>query len=260
MHTTIDHDIVQMLVNAGPTLPHEVRERIVSRGARAVPTLLALARGEMEREGSHSRWPWLHAVELLGDIKDPATIEPLLEILIAEPLYYTERNQLVSALAATGERVLEPALRVHASSEGAGADVAMLLARLGVRDERIFAILLDHLQRDLQRGAGLLADYGDPRAVEHLHQAFDAYQPWEPRSAESVLFSIETALQRLGSDITAEQRQKYVDIVAAREQRRALAHEREKQTEKDRKLAQQKQRTQSRKRRKQQRASRKKNR
>lgn len=261
MHTTIDHDIVQMLVNAGTTLPHEVRDRIVSRGERAVPTLLAMARDEIEHEGSGSLWPRLHAIDVLGDIKDPATIEPLLELLTDGPyLYKMARKQLVATLAAMGEQVLEPALRAHATNEDAEPDVAMLLARLGIRDERIFAILLRHLQHDPESGARFLADYGDPRAVERLHEAFDRYRPAEQRGAEIVLFSIETALQRLGSDITDEQRHRYQEMEEAREMRRALAHQRGKQTEKERKLSHKKQRTHGKKRRQQQKASRKKNR
>jgi hypothetical protein len=274
MHTTIDHDIVQTLVNAGSALPHEVRDRIVSRGARAVPTLLAVARGEVRelRSGTagerlRSLWPWMHAVALLGDIQDPAIIEPLLEILVAVPwrdadgepmLILSER--VVAALNSMGEQVLEPALRVLAKDPDAELNLAELLARLGVRDERILPILVRCLQYEPMEGARLLADYGDPRAVAHLHEFFDRYRPVEHPGAESVLFAIETAIQRLGSDITAEQRRKYQEIEAAREQRRALAHERERQVEKERKLAQKKQRAQGKKRRNQQKASRKKNR
>lgn len=275
METNIDHELVHKLTDAGASIAHEVRDRIVSQGKRAVPTLLAVVRDELGLDHLESRRPWLHAVTLLGDIKDPDTIEPLLEVLVAKPLFYSEREPLLEALAAMGEPVLEPALRAHAAVV-AGAVVesplhparylATLLARLGARDERVFVILQGELSQNVEHGAQLLADYGDPRAVELLHQAFDRYDRYElgagepRRGIEMELFAIETALSRLGSELSAEQRSIYRQIETARLQHRAQAHEREKQIRKQHKQAQQKQRASNRKKSKQQRNSRKKNR
>jgi hypothetical protein len=272
METNIDNDLVHKLTDAGATIPNEVRDRIVSQGKRAVPTLLAVVRDELGLDRMESRRPWLHAVTLLGDIKDPDTIEPLLEVLVERPLFYSEREPLVEALAGMGEPALEPALRAHAAvAPGAAPESALhparflttLLARLGVRDERVLAILIAELSRNPEHGAPLLADYGDPRAVEPLHQAFDRVElgAGEPRRGiEMELFAIETALSRLGSELTAEQRGKYRQIEDARIQLRALAHQREKQVRKQHKVAQQKQRANNRKKSKQQKSSRKKNR
>lgn len=52
--------------------------------------------------------------------------------------------------------------------EDSAGEVAFLLAGLQIRDERIFAILLERLEFDMEDGAMLLGLYGDPAGIPHL--------------------------------------------------------------------------------------------
>lgn len=144
----------------------------------------------------------------------------------------------------------------------------MLVARLGVRDERVLPVLFEHLGRDPASAAICLADYGDPRAIAPLHQAFaafDASSAWPGVRPERALFAIESSLQRLGASLTAEERDKYRQLAeaeaaaAAREERARVARARTEATRAERATSR-RERDRSKKKRKSQRASRKKNR
>ena len=48
------------------------------------------------------------------------------------------------------------------------------MSQWGLHDERLYAALLDTLQRTPELGANYLVDYGDVRALAVLAQTFDA--------------------------------------------------------------------------------------
>jgi HEAT repeat protein len=54
--------------------------------------------------------------------------------------------------------------------EEASSEVAFLLAGLGLRDERILAIILERLEFDMEDGAMLLGLYGDPAGIPALEK------------------------------------------------------------------------------------------
>lgn len=265
----LDSDIVRLLVQAGDALSYEVRDRIISQRRAAVPTLAAIAQGRVGERVD----PWglekarLHAVDLLRDMADPEAVEPLLGVLARTPATEPLHDVLVFTLSALGKPVLEPALALYTQSTDPGTRTAigMITARLGVRDERIFSLLVEHLAHQPMAGALYLADYGDPRAIEHLHRAFDQYEiqntdPATPHEAN--LFAIESALKRLGSDLTPEERRKYDEARAATRASLTPDTSARTRTEATRAARQagKKQRVRSKKKRKQERTSRKKNR
>lgn len=83
-----------------------------------------------------------------------------------------------SALECFGPPVLEPALAAcaAATSEDERSSLAGLLVDLGVRDDRILALLVGVLERDPLDGACLLKEYGDLAALPHLHAALDGWR------------------------------------------------------------------------------------
>jgi hypothetical protein len=87
-----------------------------------------------------------------------------------------------------------------------------VLAKLGVREERIYQLLVEALQRDLMDGipAMHLADYGDPRALPILSRALDLYEfsTSETMMANHAIIELEDAIRRLGGTLSPEQQEK----------------------------------------------------
>lgn len=54
--------------------------------------------------------------------------------------------------------------------EESSSEVAFLLAGLGLKDDRIFAIILERLEFDMEDGVMLLGLYGDPAGIPHLEK------------------------------------------------------------------------------------------
>lgn len=95
--------------------------------------------------------------------------------------------------------------------------VIAVLAELGVRDDRVLALLLGQLRADPSRGASNLATYGDPKALEHLVRAFDAFE-LEGRTsplANHALVELRDAIEHLGGALTRAQEAKYTKGMAA---------------------------------------------
>ena len=167
----------------------------------------------------------IHAATILGVLEAGEAIEPMLRVLARcdpmEVLYST----LVHALESLGARVLEPALAAHASaeSEDQRGAIANVLSGLGARDDRILPILLRMLEDDVELGAGLLAEYGDPAALPHLSAALDGCE----LDARGGLFGnqevieLEAAIEELGGALTKEQKGKVRAVEAARDVARA---------------------------------------
>jgi hypothetical protein len=87
--------------------------------------------------------------------------------------------------------------------------VASVLARVGLRDDRILDLLLAQLRR-APAFAGNLAEYGDPRALPSLLEALDALELDESGNlfANQTLIEIRCAIEELGGTLTAEQQLK----------------------------------------------------
>jgi hypothetical protein len=111
-----------------------------------------------------------------------------------------------------GAAALEPVLRAHAAASDPfhSRDLESILCCLGVRDERIFTILLGALERAPADAAVCLALYGDERAVEPLRRAFDRPDlddlSW---SIGDVVGEIRAAITKLGGSLTEEQERRY---------------------------------------------------
>ena len=74
-------------------------------------------------------------------------------------------------------------------------------------DERIYAALLDTLQRTPELGANYLVDYGDTRALAVLAQTFEALpiRAGDNPLANRVFIELRCAIEDLGGHLTAAQ-------------------------------------------------------
>ena len=173
----------------------------------------------------------VHAVWLLSELRADAAIEPMLAVL-AETEWETRlHDAIVMALPKMGVAVLEPALRSYAEHDlgDARESLASILAALDVRDDRILAILREQLALDPQLGASDLARYGDPRALDDLVRAFDAYHVFDTDHpfGHQALIDIVDAIEELGGTLTPAQARTYARAMEPYERwRRRRAAER----------------------------------
>jgi len=90
-----------------------------------------------------------------------AAIGPTLRALAETAPLDMLRDAILASLPKIGEPVIEPALRAYAEADDRAfrVSVGSILARIGVLDDRIFAVLLEMLEISPSR-AGDLAQYG----------------------------------------------------------------------------------------------------
>ena len=188
MNSQTDQEIVDLLIRAlqSETIRSPEEATITAHGPAAAPTLIAVMRGELDEllteRGLLPSEARGEAAWMLAKIADPASIEPILDFVTR---FDPTANQhfpveaLWDALAATGSTALEPTLRAYARAEEPKSrpGLGLVLSQLGVRDERIFPILVETFYESLHWGACAMGEYGDQRAVPHLKHALDKFLP-----------------------------------------------------------------------------------
>jgi hypothetical protein len=205
---------VQRLLQAGERLRTSVRESILAHGSAAVPALIAIVEDDDLgfEESPGGGWAPTHAADLLRELQATDAIEPMLRTLAQTDAEEYLHSALARSLSSLGASVVEPALRAHADNTHPDTRhaIASILARLGVRDDRILPLLLEELQVDPVINAGALADYGDPQALPALLRAFDDQVIDEEPSllANQALAEIAEAIEILGGELSTAQVEK----------------------------------------------------
>lgn len=220
------------LLEVGEDLPPATRRHILALGREAIPTLLAiLTADDLTDAGApgEGHAP-AHAAVLLADLGAVDAIEPMIERLLNAPEEANVQWAVVQALPQLGPAVLEPALRALevARNQEAGdreRDIVTVLGRLGVRDQRVFNLLIEQFHDAFARDAWPLAGYGDPRAVPHLARALsqirlDTSDPYDLALDEAI--DMAGAIRDLGGTLTPHQQRTFE---RALEMRRLLALE-----------------------------------
>jgi hypothetical protein len=159
------------LGEAGEALAPELRERVLAMGDAAVSGLVDVLKGE--------GWSAVHAAELLGELRPASAIGPMLDVLVATEANTHVHARIVQAMPRFGAAALEPTLaRLDATDdEETQIDLTNILARLGVRDDRIFDAILEVFALIPSFGAADLAAYGDPAGLEVIEEALRALEP-----------------------------------------------------------------------------------
>ena len=212
---SLDAEVVQML--SAPSSEQRLQDfdKVLARGQAAVPTLLALVAGRagMAPGSDEERHAVELAVEALGMLRERSAIEPLIERLRTCEPEGPIGLAIAFALSEMGPPALPALLAAYDASDELGYRLLLCepLARLRVRDPRIFDILLACLPHRLQDVSEYLADYGDRRAVAHLVRALDTYEPEaaeDPKTAAAVLYGLAAALDRFEVPLTEAQKAK----------------------------------------------------
>jgi HEAT repeat protein len=198
--------LVRRMLEHAEELPESLHSDILARGPEAVEPLVELL---LDGEG-HAP---MYAVQLLTQLKAPEALAPMVRRLMhtepGEVLYDT----LLYALKELGPAVAPAALEALASARTADERFGLLcvLSRCGVRDERIYAALLEQLQEDSVAAAMNLALYGDSRAIEPLTRALAAHEVDEEAEdlfANQTIIELQLAIEKLGGTLDAAQLEK----------------------------------------------------
>jgi hypothetical protein len=213
-------ELVQHLRGYEGGLPEAVRQPLVTVGATIVPALITLVEDALADDQRDLGWAPLHAIDLLGALGDTRAVPVLLRCLDLEDELDLRVEQAEAALRALGARALEDCVVAYATSpQDAFRDrLAGVMSQWGLHDERLYAALLDTLQRTPELGANYLVDYGDPRALEVLAQTFDALpiRAGDDLLANRVFIELRCAIEDLGGHLTAAQQHKFAQADAAR--------------------------------------------
>lgn len=211
----------------GKNLAPEVRQAILDEGLAIAPLLVEiLVHEELAAESAPGEgYAPIHAAELLGELRADIAIEPMLTELAATDWNDHLHHTLHRALRRFGAALVEPALRAYDASESTEtrASFVAVLAACGARDERIFERLIGMLPTAPDHAAGLLAEYGDRRAVVHLARAFDAHRLERDATVLSnqTLIELRAAIEDLGGALTLEQEATYAVAMEPRDRWRA---------------------------------------
>jgi HEAT repeat protein len=226
--TTQDAEaLVRLLIDAGEEMPPHLRERILSFGPAVIPPLIALLEDDalaLETAPGEG-WAPIHAAELLGELRAAEAVGPMLRQLEEDDVGSILRDTVMQALPALGPPALESILPAHAAATDPlnRMTLAGVLSQLGIRDDRIYQILIDELASETEAGAMHLADYGDPRAIPLLSAALDSFEPVNDERdlmGNHVVVELEGAIERLGGELTPAQQQKVKRIFAMDQPRR----------------------------------------
>jgi hypothetical protein len=213
-------DPIAKLRKAGEKLAPNLRAEILAIGPEAIPRLIDIL------NDVDDGWAPVHATDLLIDLKAVEAIEPMLGVLVETDLEDVLYNRVVVRLPELGAAVLEPALTFvadNADDEEIVPSVCEVLAKLGVKDERIFHALCDVFEeRNELLSAGMLADYGDPRALPLIEDAILRFEPdLTSLLSRSDLNELLHAHERLGGVLAPDVRERidgwFVEWAAAQE-------------------------------------------
>jgi hypothetical protein len=211
--------LVELLIEAGKQLPPRLRRQILALGPAAVPPLLALFqdRALALEEAPGEGWGPIHAAELLGELRAPEAIEPMLRLLEENDWDTILHDTVLRTLPLYGGAAFEPTLAAYeaAADPEVRGSFTSVLARLGIRDDRIYDALIEELNRDVVMGAGHFTEYRDPRVLPLLFEMLDRYESQGDKPfANQELIEVVGAIEELGGELTPEQREKVDRILA----------------------------------------------
>lgn len=215
MKATTNHDfvLVSQLSCSGEQLAPEVKKRIKERGQLVIPDLIAILEDEaLALEGAPGDgWAPIHAATMLGELNAIEAAEPMLRVLSRCDAMEVLYSKVIFVLQSFGPPILEVVLAEYEQMESEDSAYALVdvLAGLGIRDDRIFSILLRTLRLDTAFGAGSLAAYGDPAAIPHLSGALSncTFDKSGAAFANDDIIDIVAAIEDLGGKLNRKQTQ-----------------------------------------------------
>ena len=144
-------DLMEELLYVGQKLPRKLKKRVIAQGDAVIQPLIEMALDEelhWADQDSPFVWAPLHAIEILGEMRAEAAIEPLLSLLKMENFDEWLRDALLSAYAKIGPPAI-PTLQAYAADRDHDAfarDEAMgALAAIAQKHPRTRAQIISFL-------------------------------------------------------------------------------------------------------------------
>jgi len=226
--TASRQELLQHLRGYEGGLPEAMRRPLLAAGATVVPALITLVEEALADDHTNLGWVQLHAIDLLGAIGDARAVPMLLRCLDQEDELGLLVQQAAAALRALGTLALDSCFVAYATTprDALRDRLAGVMSQWGIHDERIYAVLLDTLQRTPELGANDLVEYGDARALDVLAQIFDALPLREGDNplANHVFIELRCAIEALGGHLTEAQLHKCEQADAPRRRFVAQMH------------------------------------
>lgn len=202
--------LIEELFETDGELADELRDRIVALGTAAEAPLRAIIDDEslLDTDARGGGWAPIHALELLGELRATAAIPRMLELVRSCDFDEYAFGAAAEALEKMGAAAVEPVLAAYAAEdrEEYRAMLASILGALGVRDERIWDVLVEAFARDPVFGAASFVAYRDARALPLLSAALDA-------ADAMAVVDLAGAIEDLGGRLTpAQQRQREAEV------------------------------------------------
>jgi hypothetical protein len=208
--------------------PSPLRQQCLAAGVAIVSALIALLEAGLADDQAAPEAALFHAVDLLGALGDPLAVPILLRCLEHDDLFDGMAPPAAAALCTLGPAALEGCLPAYATTtdEAFRDRLAGVTSRCGVHDERLYACLIETLQRTPELGANYLAEYGEARALDVLAYTFDTLplQDEESPLANHVFIELRAAIEDLWGQLTAAQHRKFEAADAARRRLVAQMH------------------------------------
>lgn len=190
-------------------MPEALHTQLLAAGEDIVPDLLAVLEEVSADVQADCGWAPLHAAELLGALGDARAVPVLLRCLECCDVLELLHQRVLDALIALGNLAIDECLEAYAATtdDSTRDSIAEVLSRCRTKDERIYEVLLDTLERSPELGANFLVDYGDPQAIPSLSQLFDALPVSDKDTpfANQVFVELRGAIEDLGGQLTTAQ-------------------------------------------------------
>lgn len=216
--------LVRLLLEEGENLSPKLRAKIISKRSAVVSPLINLLNNEavqMEQAPGQG-WAPIHAVALLGELKAEEAIQPMLNWLAkTEAGEDILHSKIITGLGALGEAAYQPMLDAfeQAADKDLRRSLCDALVCSGIRNDRIFNIILDFFKADKGYGAMSFALYGDPKALDHLHYALSECEYQDESQnlfANQIIIDLTQAIIELGGQFTRDEAEKLKRVNAQR--------------------------------------------
>ena len=164
---------------------HRLLHAILDDPEKSIPDLARFA-AAAHGEDNVDLEPQL--LDIFRYLKTPQAIPFFVELVRRTPDDVSD--ELTEALIALGAAAVEPLLDLLKQLDDPG-DLPFLLSELGVRDSRIFEVLVQRLDSDLMDGTLCLEIYGDAAAIPALQTRL-AQLPADDWNRPQIQFAIDT--------------------------------------------------------------------
>ena len=170
------NDLIDVITTWPVGMPVRAMERVLAMGESTVPSLIGALERWLNDESRDLLWP----VVLLGEIRSPIAVQPLID-----QVQRINQEELAQAAAEGLAKIGVPSLPTLGQLATAPDPLVRIYAYAalgGIRDDQAFTTLVDALTEDRSLGdvlAQALYDQGKTEAIPFLYNAYCNCESWQ---------------------------------------------------------------------------------